>query len=542
MISKYLRYVLRVAVLAIVYLTVAELSELTMLSGDAATLIWPGAGIAIMALYIYGYGIWPGVAIGVVLSTSVDAQPLFPTGLLVALGATLAAVTSVYLLKKVRFDRSLNRIRDVSKFLVYGGLIAPTISATIGVYGLMLGGLIRPDQYAYTWLTWWIGDALGIVAYGPFLLVWDGPSIRKFLKRRYKNVSVFLLLIFGILVAMSFIIFDLLPLSHEGINPYKFLIMPLFPVIALYFGQRGNVTATAISLTIAVVFTVARYTPEQNHYLSLGILQLAVATLSISFMYITAAIAERDAKQRVLIRQTIELEEKRAYFQQLSDAKDEFISIASHQLRSPATGVKMHLGMLKTGLLGNVSPEQLASIDAAYDTNERLIMTIENLLTTAEMDTGVMSLMREKTDVKELVQSIAEGMRPVLLGRGQTLEIDVEPGSYTKAIDQKKLSIAIENLIENASKYSYEDTTVRVGMTKKNGQIIITIRDDGIGIAKKDTRKLFDKFTRIPNELSSTRSGNGLGLYLVKQIVTAHNGTIKVESELGVGTVFTVRL
>lgn len=539
---KYLWYVIRVVVLALVYLAVAELSELTMVAGDQATLIWPGAGIAIMALYVYGYKLWPGITIGVLLSTAVDSQPLLSTGLLVAVGATVGAITSVYLLKRVRFDREMTRIKDVTKFLVLAGLIAPTISATIGVYGLMVGGLISPDQYLYTWSTWWIGDALGIVAYGPFLLIWDKQSIKKLVSIRRRNISTFMIIVFGTLVAMSFVIFDLMPLSHEGINPYKFLIVPLFPVVALYFGQRGNVTATAISLTIAIIFTIARYTPEQSHYLSLGILQLAVATLSISFMYITAAIAERDAHQRVLTRRAIELDEKRAYYQQLSHAKDEFISIASHQLRSPATGVKMHLGMLKTGLLGTISDEQLASIEAAYDTNERLIMTIENLLTTAEVDAGGMSVIREKTDINQLLLSIVEGMKPVLLGRGQTIEFDHTPGDYVKNIDIKKLTIAIENLIENASKYSYEDTTVHVGLTKKQGKIVITIRDEGIGIDKKNTRKLFDKFTRIPNEFTSTRSGNGLGLYLVKQIITAHAGHIAVVSELGVGTTFTIRL
>ncbi|MDQ5982388.1 MAG: hypothetical protein QG549_385 [Patescibacteria group bacterium] len=539
--SKYLWYIARVALLTIVYLVCAELSEKTIVPGEAATLIWPSAGVGIAALYIFGYRLWPGIALGVLLHSTSDMRPFFPFAMCAALGATIAAVISVYLLKKTQFDRSLTRMRDVTKFVIYAGLLAPTISATIGVGGLVWGQIIGPEQFLYTWTTWWIGDALGILVYAPLLLVWDKTSLKKILTLR-KGVfitAVSTLLLLAIMVAF---VFGVLPLSPEGINPYKYAIMPLMPIIALYFGQRGNVTAMAIALTLAIIFTVIRYQPGQSYYLTLGILQQAVAVLSLSFMYVAAAIGERDAKKRALVRRAIELDEKRAYFQQLSDAKDEFISIASHQLRSPATGIKMHLGMLRTGILGNVSSEQQASIDAAYETNERLIMTIEDLLTTAELDAGGLALAREKVDIKELLQSVVDSLTTVVSGRDQTVEIYYGPGQYIRKIDRKKFSIAIENIIENASKYSHPKTTVHVGLARRGDRIIITVRDEGVGIVKKDIRKLFNKFARIPNELTTERGGNGLGLYLVKEIVESHGGRISVKSEPGVGTTFTISI
>lgn len=528
-------------VLAVVYYVLSELSELTIVSGDAATLIWPAAGVSIAALYIYGYKLWPGIVIGVVIGSLTDMRSVFPVSFFAAMGATVAAMTSVYLLKKAQFDRSLSRMRDVTKLLILGALVAPTISATIGVLGLMWGGVIPPDQYQHTWLTWWVGDALGILVFAPVVFVWDKASLKRMLHWR-SGFSIFAEILFILLIITVFLVFNFLPLSPEGINPYKYAIMPLFPIIALYFGQRGNVTAIAIALTLAITFTVLRYTPEQSYYLTLVILQQAVAVLSISFMYITAAIMERDEKQRVLVRRTIELDKKRAYLQQLSDAKDEFISIASHQLRSPATGIKMHLGMLRNGMVGDFSPEQRASIDAAYDTNERLIMTIEDLLTTAELNAGGLALTRETVDVKELLRSSIDNMRTVISGRDQTIDFSYGPDEYVRNIDSKKVGIALENIIDNASKYSYPNTTVYVGLTKRGGKAIITIRDEGVGIKKKDIRKLFNKFSRIHNELTSERSGNGLGLYLVKEIVESHGGRISVQSEIGVGTTFTVSI
>lgn len=536
--SKYLRYITRVALLAIVYFVCAEISEMTIVSGGAATLIWPSAGIAIASLYLFGYSLWPGIVIGVLLSSMEDNLPFAYMG---AIGATVSAVISVYLLKRGGFDRSLHRVKDVTKFIVYGAVLAPTISATIGVTGLLMDKLIGIDTFITTWLTWWVGDALGILVYAPVTLVWDRASLKRLLNLR-NNISIFGFCVFLLLAIVVYIVFGLLPLSDKGVNPYKFMIMPIFPFIALYFSQRGNVTAIAFALTLAMTLTVIRYTSGQSYYLTLVILQQAVVMLSVSFMYVSAAIAERDAKQILLIRKTVELERKRAYYQQLSDAKDEFISTASHQLRTPATGVKMHLGMLRTGMLGSISQNQKASVDAAYDTNERLIMTIEDLLTTAELDAGELALNRENVDIKELLQEAIDNLGTVISGRDQTIDFHYGSGDYVRNIDSKKIAIVLENILNNASKYSYPKTTIYVDMAKRGGKVVITVRDEGVGIAKKDIHKLFNKFSRIPNELTAERSGNGLGLYLVKEIVKSHDGQIRVQSELGVGTTFTVSI
>lgn len=169
-------------------------------------------------------------------------------------------------------------------------------------------------------------------------------------------------------------------------------------------------------------------------------------------------------------------------------------------------------------------------------------MTIEDLLTTAELNAGGLALTRENVDLQELLRSSIDNMSTVISGRDQTIDYSYGPGEYVRNIDSKKIGIALENLIDNASKYSYPKTTVYVGLTKRDSRAIITIRDQGVGIEKKDIRKLFDKFSRIPNELTSERSGNGLGLYLVKEIVVSHGGRISVKSEPGVGTTFTVSI
>jgi signal transduction histidine kinase len=98
------------------------------------------------------------------------------------------------------------------------------------------------------------------------------------------------------------------------------------------------------------------------------------------------------------------------------------------------------------------------------------------------------------------------------------------------------------NLLENASKYSYPDTEIRVTMKKTAKRVEISVQDSGVGVSKADAKRIFDKFTRVDNELSDTVTGTGFGLYWVKRIVRMHGGSIRVDSEVGKGATFTMRL
>lgn len=527
--------------LALVYFVCSKLARMTILPGEAASFIWPAAGVSVAALFIYGYNLWPGVALGTILASGLTTEDFFPTEFYAALGSALGALIGAFLLMRVGFDRSLERIKDVTKFAIFGVIVASTISATIGVYGLLLGNLIPPDEFFYTWSTWWIGDTLGILIYAPLLFLWDGATLKRLLRKR-NRIPLFPIVTFSTLIIICIVVFQFLPLTEEGVNPYKFLVIPIFPIIALYFGQRGNTTAMAIAFTIAIVSTTFRYAPEQSHYLSLAVLQQAVGLLSISFMYITAGIAERDQARRKLEMRTMELNRQSTYFKQLNKAKDEFISFASHQLRTPATGIKMYLGMLRNDAFGPLTREQKNSIDIVFEANERQINLIEDLLTTAEVDMGEFVLSKTKTNINNLIHDVIQGLLPAINSRNQTIHYDCEPGNYIRAIDPLKMSIVVENLIDNASKYSANGNDIEVKLSLHDGHVYIKVKDEGVGIAKKDMKNLYKKFSRIENKLSSERGGNGLGLYMIKQIVMLHGGEMSVSSKPGAGTTFTVIL
>lgn len=226
----------------------------------------------------------------------------------------------------------------------------------------------------------------------------------------------------------------------------------------------------------------------------------------------------------------------------LNRAKDEFISLASHQLRTPATGVKQYIGMLLDGMIGELSPAQISILEKAYDSNERQLQIIADLLKVARVDAGKVTLKPVDVDLAEMIQDILGELTEVFEQRRQTVDFTPPQQPVVAHIDRATMRMVIENMVDNASKYSGPNQPITVCIGRRDREIFIGITDSGVGIAPSDRDKLFEKFSRIPNPLSTHVGGTGLGLYWAKRIVDMHGGGIEVESDLGKGSTFTVLL
>ncbi|MGH7241196.1 MAG: PAS domain-containing protein [Candidatus Saccharimonadales bacterium] len=226
---------------------------------------------------------------------------------------------------------------------------------------------------------------------------------------------------------------------------------------------------------------------------------------------------------------------------ELERAKDEFISLASHQLRTPATAVKQYLGMMLGGYAGDLPESLMPFLSTAYNANERQLNIINDLLRTAQLESGQYTLIKEPHDVGQLLEEVIEAYKPVVNMRHQTLKFTAAQDVVT-GVDAAELKVAFSNLLENASKYSPEGSTVTIAIKPTAKHVMVTIRDQGVGIESDNTAKIFEKFTRLDNELSDTVNGSGLGLYFVKKIIGLHSGTIAVKSEPQKGSTFTITL
>lgn len=239
---------------------------------------------------------------------------------------------------------------------------------------------------------------------------------------------------------------------------------------------------------------------------------------------------------------TVGLKEQRKQLVAINNAKDEFIALASHQLRTPATAVKQYISLVLSGYASPVTPSQKQYLQTAYDSNERQLNIINDLLKTAQIDSSRYTLKKQHHAISSLLQETITELQPILNLKSQKVIVEGKDELSTVLVDSSEMKLVLSNLLENASKYSHSGGVVIVKLQKKNQKFVIEINDTGVGISRNDARRIFEKFTRIDNELSDTVAGTGLGLYWVKQIIRQHGGTVKVKSDLGKGSSFIVNL
>ncbi len=235
-------------------------------------------------------------------------------------------------------------------------------------------------------------------------------------------------------------------------------------------------------------------------------------------------------------------EQRLRYLIDLNRAKDEFISLASHQLRTPATGVKQYLGMVIEGFVGELTDSQRSLLMKANESNERQLRIVTDLLRVAQVDAGKVRLRKTNVDVNSLIKDVIKEQRETFESRSQTINFRSNTTNPMLYFDHDTIRMVLENLIDNASKYSGEGKSIDVHVHEYDDEARITITDKGVGIRAEDQDRLFEKFSRIENPLSTQVGGTGLGLYWAKKIVDLHQGKLTFTSIAGEGTAFTVHL
>jgi signal transduction histidine kinase len=248
------------------------------------------------------------------------------------------------------------------------------------------------------------------------------------------------------------------------------------------------------------------------------------------------------AKTKALRNQARLLRREQEQLKILNKAKDDFISLASHQLRTPATGVKQYIGMLLEGFAGEVPADLRPFLEKAYESNERQLSIVSDLLRIAQLDAGNITLHQQRTNLTAMLANLANEQYSKFEERNQQLIFEPEGADVIAMVDPERMRMVFDNLIDNASKYTAEQRTVTVGIEHARDAIAVFVQDQGVGIAPEDIEKVFEKFNRVANARSDLVGGSGLGLYWAKQIVDLHNGVIEVQSEPDKGSTFTVRL
>ncbi|MEO7456818.1 MAG: hybrid sensor histidine kinase/response regulator [Gemmatimonadaceae bacterium] len=227
----------------------------------------------------------------------------------------------------------------------------------------------------------------------------------------------------------------------------------------------------------------------------------------------------------------------------LEAMKTDFYSMITHDLRSPAGNVLVSLKMLLAGKAGPLEPKQESLAQLAYRSAEKFVTLINDYLDYAKMDAGYLRLDRADADIAAVARSAVEQGRMQAELKGQTLTLEA-PASIPACVDATKLEQVLDNLLSNAIKYTADGGSITVAVTSDADRAMLRVIDTGDGIASSELVHLFSKYHRVPGQQVAKIQGTGLGLLIIKEIVEAHGGTVRVESEglPGRGSTFIVEL
>jgi signal transduction histidine kinase len=296
--------IFKIITLAIVYHLAARVGLNMAYVQINTSPVWPPTGIALAALLIFGYRLWPGITLGVLLGSLLTGASV-NLALGMAIGNTLEALFGAYLLNRFfSFHTAMDRIQDVVGLAIVS-LFATTVSATIGTGTLVLTGMSGPDNIAAIWLTWWIGDLLGALVVAPALLVWFTRATLRLTNRlRLEGVALF-----SLLGLVTWYVFS----NRPAVNIYNqaliYLVFPFIIWAALRFGQRGAATAVILVSGIAIWGTVQGVGPFslQSKNDSLVLLQTFSAVVSLTALILAAATTERRRATEALRQRADEL-------------------------------------------------------------------------------------------------------------------------------------------------------------------------------------------------------------------------------------------
>ena len=220
----------------------------------------------------------------------------------------------------------------------------------------------------------------------------------------------------------------------------------------------------------------------------------------------------------------------------------EFVSHVSHELKTPLNNLSVYSELL-LDYASLDDAERVNAINVIHGESLRMAGLINNLLNISKLDAGGLVLARKRVKIHDLLQDAHETMLPNAEKHKVRLLVKIPPDLGSARLDKDLLRIAIDNLLNNAIKYSNPGGSVTLSADLlDDNQIEIKIRDEGIGISPEDCAHVFDKYYRASSNEAAARSGHGLGLYLARQIVELHQGSVVVSSELGKGSEFTVTL
>jgi len=248
---------------------------------------------------------------------------------------------------------------------------------------------------------------------------------------------------------------------------------------------------------------------------------------------ITPSVVDKEVIGMILVLHDVSREKE------IDRLKSEFVSIAAHQLRTPLSAIKWSLRLILDGDVGKITKKQAEILGKGYQSNERMITLINDLLNVARIEEGRLVYNAQPGSIEEIIVKSVDDLNN-LANQKQVKVVFNKPRKALPKIniDKEKIALVIQNIIDNAIRFNKPNGDVTVSVKRDKINIEVMVKDNGIGIPSAQKDRIFTKFFRADNAVRSEVEGSGLGLFICKNIIEAHGGTIRFESEKDQGTTF----
>jgi signal transduction histidine kinase len=422
------------------------------------------------------------------------------------------------------------------------------------LYGVVMGGLalgtdivIRGSAIVGSTVRPVFGDAgrwafYGFVIVLTLLINWI--LMREYVgfpKERRAKLQYFLIglllfagcnIVFNVVLPLAFDVY-----AYYAVGNYSVGFLLGFTAYAIVkrelFGVR-TVLAAIFVAAVGVLQTIDLLVFTDNA--AIQAFKGALLVLILGFGYVLVRSVQREVHQRERLQEIAE-ELRRS-----DEAKTEFISIVSHQLRTPLTAIKGYLSLFLEGIYGKLDAEKRQPMERLYRSSERLIHLVNDLLGISRIQMGKIALDVGEVDLCEVVKSVVEELGAVAEEKGIGLHASCLPGVPMVAGDKQKLRDCVLNVVDNAIRYT-DKGSVEVSMRRESNDLVVRVQDTGPGLDPDEARTLFESFQRGQVGRKHWAEGSGLGLYIAKEFITLHGGAIWAESPgKGLGSSFFIRI
>lgn len=504
----------------------------------SATPIWPPTGVALAAVLLRGYRIWPAIFTAAMVANATTAGSV-ATSVAIATGNSLEAIVGAYLINRWSGGRNtFSTPNSVAKFALICVVIATPISASVGLTSLATVGYIEPKNFADAWITWWLGDVTGALVIAPVIVLWAAGHHYAFSRNEFlETVGVL-----ATAAVVGLIAFSPLIEQTPGRDPLGFLaILPMLWA-ALRRGPRDTATVALVLAGTTIWGTLMGGGPFTSGNLNSSFLLVLMFLISITVpsLLLSADVEARKKAEESLRRAQIGLEhnvaERTQELELANAAKSRFLAMASHDLRQPLHALGLFVAQLRTPLNSRERTKTIERVDAARKEMDEMF---NSLLDISRLDAGMLTPKITEFPIAHLLQKIETTFDQATREKG--LELRIRRSNAWVRSDAMLLERILLNLVSNAVRYTLQGGII-VGCRRRGERLRIEVWDTGPGIPEDQKQNIFGEFYQVPAQERNRSGGLGLGLAIVDRLRLLLDHQIDLASRVGRGSRFAIEL